>query len=190
VRGKGNGRGRPPRPMLERYWEKVDKSEDGCWNWTSALDGWGYGVFFLKDRSCAFKAHRLSWEIHFGPIPEGMLICHHCDNPKCVRPDHLFVGTPKDNIRDCVNKGRWIQPPQPHKSQIQRGEKVCFAKLTAEKVFQIRRLALKGVSCYRMSKWIPLSYRGIKFIIDGVNWAHVPFPRHERDTLQEAMVAL
>lgn len=172
------------RSVENRFWEKVYKTET-CWNWTGALDGWGYGVIAIPRVSVAYKAHRLSWEMHKGKIPAGLFVCHHCDNPRCVRPDHLFTGTAKHNSEDMIYKGRWKQPPQPLKDAIRRGEKVNFAKLTEAKVFQLRRLALMGVSAYRMSKWIRLTHTGIRLILRGVNWAHVPFPRHEKDTLEE-----
>lgn len=92
------------RDPVIRFWEKVRKS-DGCWEWTAGRLGGRYGDFMVgvgDHRS----AHRYSWELHFGPIPVGMNVCHHCDNPGCVRPDHLFIGTQKDNLRDMQGKGR------------------------------------------------------------------------------------
>lgn len=85
-----------------RFWSKVSKSE-GCWEWTAALRS-GYGVFYADGR--LHRAHRVSWEIANGPIAEGLLVCHRCDNRRCVRPDHLFLGTSTDNNRDMTEKGR------------------------------------------------------------------------------------
>lgn len=102
-----------------RFWEKVEKS-DGCWTWKGSIgvNSLGYGVFHIGDHSSVI-AHRYSWELHFGKI-EGhdptdptkeINVCHHCDNPKCVRPDHLFLGTDKDNHDDMMRKGRHAHGP-------------------------------------------------------------------------------
>lgn len=93
-----------PEALLRRFWSKVTKG-DGCWEWHGARFKQGYGILTIGGKS--LLAHRVSVELSTGkPIPEGMLVCHHCDNPPCVRPDHLFVGTDGDNVRDCVQKGR------------------------------------------------------------------------------------
>jgi hypothetical protein len=87
---------------MERFWNKVNKT-DGCWEWTASLNQRGYGQFKFEGKMV--KAHRYSITLD-GRDPTGKLVCHHCDNPKCVRPDHLFVGTDKDNMVDMVKKGR------------------------------------------------------------------------------------
>jgi DNA-binding CsgD family transcriptional regulator len=81
----------------------VAKSE-GCWTWTGGTSGFGHGAFWDGERQEI--AHRFSWRLHHGPIPDGIYVLHHCDNPPCVRPDHLFLGTQRDNIRDASAKGR------------------------------------------------------------------------------------
>lgn len=95
------------RNEFERFIEKVNKTES-CWEWTAGKYRGGYGHFRKKvgDKWKMYKAHRYSYEIFKGEIPEGLLICHSCDNPSCVNPDHLFPGTVKDNSDDCVKRGR------------------------------------------------------------------------------------
>jgi hypothetical protein len=88
---------------MKRFWDKVVKT-DTCWVWTASVNGKGYGSFGYGGR--VQLAHRVSWQMHCGPIPPGLCVCHACDNPSCVRPDHLFLGTIKDNNRDRDRKGR------------------------------------------------------------------------------------
>lgn len=91
---------------MERFIAKVEKT-DTCWNWTGAIRGKGYGAFKYNER--VLDAHRVSYMIHIGPIPEGLLVCHTCDNRKCVNPAHLFLGTYTDNMQDCIKKGRFCK---------------------------------------------------------------------------------
>jgi len=99
------------RPVAERFWEKVDKSGD-CWMWIASKLPAGYGVFVVKKGDSPRHAHRLAYELSVGPIPDGMQVLHRCDNPSCVRPGHLFVGTQKDNMQDMHGKGRWKYTPR------------------------------------------------------------------------------
>lgn len=99
--------------VSERFWAKVQKS-DGCWIWTGGTQRGGYGHFNKRsdDPVTSWRAHRVAYELSVGPIPDGMNLCHTCDNRKCVRPDHMFLGMQKDNIADMYSKGRNYVPDQ------------------------------------------------------------------------------
>ncbi len=104
-----NGRryrtGRKPKPIFKRFTEKTNKSgPGGCWLWTCMVNNYGYGLMQCFGRHAL--AHRLSWVIHYGPIPDGLFVCHRCDVRHCVNPTHLYLGTNTDNMRDMHAKGR------------------------------------------------------------------------------------
>src|SRR3990172_4237019 len=95
---------------INSFWAKVNKS-DGCWTWTASKRKFGYGAFVWADsegRIIQGRAHRFSYELHHGPIPLGICVLHKCDNPACVRPSHLFLGTRADNNFDMLSKGRHV----------------------------------------------------------------------------------
>jgi hypothetical protein len=123
---------KPIRPLEDRFWEKVVKSAgDGCWTWSSTKDKKGYGrIMASRDQGPRRQllASRVSWELHYGPIPPGMGVLHRCDNPACVRPDHFFLGDQIANMADCAAKGRTV-----------RGERAPWAKLTNAQAIGIRQ---------------------------------------------------
>lgn len=147
--------------LAARFWAKVVKT-DGCWRWLGytvdrygriALDG-GRGA------PCA-GAHRVSWELHNGPIPEGMCVLHRCDNPPCVNPDHLFLGTQLDNIADRVRKGR---------NGDLSGQNNGRAKLTSEQVLEMRSRHRGGESYRVLGIAFGVSWGHVGHIVKGDNW--------------------
>jgi hypothetical protein len=120
------------RSLKDRFWSRVQKAGSSCWLWTGTLNGSGYGVLGAGGRGGKLlRAHRVAWEFHKGPIPDGLHCLHRCDNPRCVNVDHLFLGTNQDNIADRVRKGR-------SKAPIFRGEDHAQAKLSNDVIRRIR----------------------------------------------------
>ena len=119
----------------ERFWRRVKKT-DACWLWQGSIHRGGYGLMRVSGGKKArnVSAHRFSYELHKEKIPEGLIVMHSCDNPRCVNPDHLSVGTHKDNTQDMIAKGRGANNPLP----FSRGEHNGRALLTEDKVRYIR----------------------------------------------------
>jgi hypothetical protein len=92
------------RDLASRFWARVQKSEEGCWEWTGTIEKNGYGSIYVGGKT--ERAHRISYTLAIGQIPTGRLVCHHCDNRRCVRPDHLYAGTHGTNITDAYRRGR------------------------------------------------------------------------------------
>lgn len=163
--------------MEEMFWDRVDKKSDyECWIWKGSLfleknGRLPYGRF-VRDDVC-YKAHRVSWEIHnHQKIPEGLFVCHKCDNPKCVNPSHLFIGTAKENAQDRDRKGRGLRGRNPHKS-YRRGIAIPWAKLNDEKVREIRNERNRGVSLSVLSQRFGVSPQSIRDAAIGKKWGHV-----------------
>ena len=141
----------------------IDK-ETNCWNWIAATSAKGYGQIRLLSR--AYYTHRISYELEHGDIPEGMCVCHRCDNPACVNPEHLFLGTNADNMADKIAKGR--ESPVPGI----RGIDHYRAKLSEDDVIAIRS-APKSVSHRELASKYGNSIANISWIRNGKGWKHV-----------------
>lgn len=90
--------------FMERFYNKIVVDHNDCWNWSGSIGWHGYGYFYVKGKG--IRAHRFSYTYHKGEINDGLLVCHSCDNTRCVNPDHLWLGTQKDNMEDKIKKGR------------------------------------------------------------------------------------
>ena len=154
----------------KHFWDKVKKT-DTCWLWTGALNSKGYGAFGLNGRSVS--AHRLSYRMHYGDIPRGMYVCHHCDVRNCVNPDHLFLGTARDNVLDAIAKGRFQVPRNIPPEKI-RGEKHGLSKLTRKAVKTIRQLHRLGTSDSQLAKGFGVARGTIYDVTRYRTWRHVP----------------
>ena len=142
-----------PKDLL-RFWEKVEKlgTEAGCWLWTSAIHTEGYGMLYLNGK--AVRAHRIMWEITYGPVPQGLFVLHRCDLRCCVNPAHLFLGTNQDNVDDMMRKGRHRKPDPEFLSArlretVRKGEEHSSAKLTEEQALEIVRRYKAGGETHR-----------------------------------------
>lgn len=124
---------------MSRFMPKIKRQEDGCWIWIAGGHPTGYGRFGLTSKQVEF-AHRASWRLFRGEIPRGMFVCHHCDVRRCVNPDHLFIGSALDNMRDASRKNRIVMP----KANYRSDETHQVAKLTNRQVKQIRASSLSN----------------------------------------------
>lgn len=145
-----------------RFWAKVEKTED-CWLWRAAVSPRGYGIFGLGTLERNRAAHRYSWELHFGPIPEGIYVCHHCDNPPCVRPEHLFLGDHAANMADMAAKGRALY-----------GEKHNLVILSEPDVLEIRRLwQAGGKTQVEIAEMFGTNKANVSQIVRGKKWKYL-----------------
>lgn len=145
------------RPLIERFKEKyIPVTETGCWLWTGSIDRYGYGRMSVDYKETS--APRLSWKLHKGEIPKGLHVLHKCDTPACVNPDHLFVGTHKENMHDAVKKGRPRRP---------------YTSFKRKDIIKIRRLRKQGYTLARLVKMFNACHTTIRNIYNNKRWKHV-----------------
>lgn len=159
--------------LSDRLWSKVDRSAgpNACWPFTGKCQSGGYGVQHVGGKpGRTIYAHRLVYRITTGTDPIGKAVCHRCDNPPCCNPAHLFLGTIGDNVRDMVAKGRHRTP---HRWAGPVGEQVGGAKLTAEKVREIRRRSASGEGSCALGRVYGMDSSSIRQIVRRVTWRHV-----------------
>jgi hypothetical protein len=140
---------------------------NSCWEYQGFLDEDGYAMF--NYRGLSKRAHRISYLCFKGKIPSGLLICHTCDNRKCLNPDHLYAGTPKDNMQDAINRGRFPKGPNKFKGHL--GEINCKAKLKIDQVKSIRAEYIPfKITAISLSKKYGVSESSIKYILQKKSW--------------------
>ena len=147
--------------LVDRFMKKVEKTE-ACWNWTARRTPQGYGRFGVNGVNKL--AHRVSYEMFKAPITDGLHVLHRCDNPSCVNPDHLWLGTNAENVADKVAKGR--EP-----SHI--GESNNHSKLTAQDVLAIREAASRGANQYRLAEQYEIAQAHVSSIVRRKAWSHL-----------------
>lgn len=152
-----------------RFWTRVDASSDpdGCWPWTGNHTRPGYGYFKVDGRR--WHAHRVAWLLAHGESPGDLFVCHACDNPPCVNPAHLFLGTPADNSADMARKGR---APGPRPENV-RGENSGKAVLSEATVRDIRSRAADGETYAALGRQYGVSPVNIRFVVQRRTWRHV-----------------
>jgi hypothetical protein len=150
--------------LEERFWEKVDiRADNEYWEWQGSKHyKWKYGHFKIDNKT--ISARIVSYKMTKGEIPEGLLVCHTCDNPPCVNPNHLFLGTNDDNMKDMAKKGR---------SSDNRGSKNPKAKLTEQDAIQIRKLHKQGMTGAELGRNFGVVKETIYDIINGKRWKHL-----------------
>jgi hypothetical protein len=148
----------------DRFWSRLNKLESGCWEWTGGLTDNGYGYV---GRKIERLAHRLAWLLTNGPIVDGLFVLHRCDNRRCCNPDHLFLGTASDNMRDMHTKGR-ANPP--------RGIRNAASKMNDEKAREIHARASAGENISGLAREFGISRTAIYFILGGKNWRELDLP--------------
>ena len=160
---------------IKRFWFGVQKTKS-CWNWIKANRGNGYGAIRINKKT--YNTHRISWIIHFGQIPNHLCVLHTCDNRKCIKPTHLWLGTKTDNNRDMFKKGRnhnLRNYLKKYPEKIARGENSGNSKLTEKQVLEIRRLWEKKIvlTKYELAKIFQVDEGNIRGILKRLYWKHI-----------------
>lgn len=176
----------------DRFWKLVDVSggADDCWNWQGSIGTNGYGKISIRSRD--FNTHRVAWELTHGPIPSELCVLHRCDNRRCVRPSHLWLGTSSENTADRHAKGRDARgeshgsrthperllrgdrhPARLHPERLARGERQHLAKLTVEMVVEIRSMLARGERGRDIARRFGVSEYCISDLRRGKTWRHV-----------------
>lgn len=157
---------------VERFYSKVDFCPgSGCLFWTAGRYNTGYGQFCVN--KFGRGAHRVAWEIANGPIPEGMFVCHRCDNPACVRPAHLFLGAPADNSADMRRKGRQARGSRFAGRPVLRGEAHGRAVLCEDSVRRIRAMHSAGATKQSLADRFGVHRAQIRRVVTFKSWKHV-----------------
>jgi hypothetical protein len=158
-------------PLQERFWLHLERGAD-CWEWQGNKTMAGYGTIRRTGKTGGIMyAHRLSWEIHYGAIPPGAVVCHRCDNPPCVRPDHLFIGTQADNMADMYSKGR-CQPHGPENPI--RGSAHKLTRLSDEQVREIRTMySTRAADQRSIASLFGISQSSVSAIVLRKRWSHL-----------------
>jgi hypothetical protein len=141
-------------------------SSNQCWEWTAFKNKKGYGAIMYRDLG-NIAAHRFSYLLYKGDFDKNKFICHTCDNPSCVNPSHLFVGTPSENMKDKILKGRAKNPP------IHKGSKQHLAKMNPDKIREIRKLFNEGISQTELAKRYCLHTSTMNNICRNISWKDV-----------------
>lgn len=165
-------------------WPQVQKTST-CWLWIGPLSASGYGAVKYQQR--IWRAHRLIYTLTHGPIPDDMLVCHHCDVRNCVNPAHLFLGTAKDNAEDAVRKGRTLRGDRhisrTHPEVMPRGERHGMAVLTENEARSILELYRETRLSFReLAGRYGVTKATIKDLVAGRTWAHLPRDYARRST--------
>lgn len=166
MRGDSEARGRTidaSEVHAALFWSKVDVGRyESCWTWRELTTATGYGRFFISGPNFSAKAPRVAWAITHGTCPGHLCVCHKCDNPACVNPEHLFLGDRKDNLSDAAVKGR-----------VARGGRHGGSKVNETQVAEMRKLHASGVSSSALAITFGITHSNVRCIVTGKTWKHV-----------------